>query len=71
MPSKYYCHFCGRGDSLNAIPDTAKWVCSSCWEIIVHIVGKFIEHSDFTKRIMQTTINNYENAAEKSNVKSD
>lgn len=39
---QYSCHFCGRSDSLNSIPDTTKKVCSLCWEILVYIVGQFL-----------------------------
>ena len=41
MPSNKFCHFCGRSDSINAIPETTKYVCSLCWEIIVYIVAQF------------------------------
>ena len=43
MANPNFCHFCGRSDSLNSIPDTTAKVCSKCWELIVHIVGRFLE----------------------------
>jgi len=42
MPNPRFCHFCGRSDSLHPIPEATKYVCSLCWEIIVHIVGQFL-----------------------------
>lgn len=42
MMPKPECHFCGRSDSLNSIPDTQSKVCSLCWEILVYIVGQFL-----------------------------
>lgn len=43
MPPNTYCHFCGRSDSLNSIPDSRKKVCSICWEIIAYIASKWYE----------------------------
>lgn len=43
MPPNRYCHFCGRSDSLHPIPETTKYVCSLCWEIIIHIVTRWKE----------------------------
>lgn len=43
MPPQFYCHFCGRNDSLHPIPDTRARVCSKCWDIIAYIASKWYE----------------------------
>lgn len=59
MVNLNYCHFCGRSDSLHAIPDTNAKVCSKCWEIVAHIVTKLLEHSELITRLKTATFNNY------------
>jgi hypothetical protein len=46
MPNPRFCHFCGRSDSLHPVPDTTKYICSLCWEIIVHVMTKWKEITD-------------------------
>lgn len=43
MPNPYFCHFCGRSDSLHTLPNTNSQVCSKCWEIIAYIASKWYE----------------------------
>ncbi|KON34678.1 hypothetical protein AC477_00085 [miscellaneous Crenarchaeota group-1 archaeon SG8-32-1] len=36
------CHFCGRTASLHWINEEGGWICSKCWDIIVHVLKRFL-----------------------------